>query len=119
MKSNPSKSIRESLEAMIERIQQLRIYLSEPYLPEKILKIKLLSACKGVPGCRLVRKKVSPSVEGVISDFYLSIVTVPPFSATSEAHALLTEHPRFTSQRKSPHSDLKCRGCNKQVCWSK
>jgi len=122
--SNPDKSVKECLELMVARLQELQLCLPVPYHQDIIMKTKLLTACEGIEETRLARQKVATDVEGVISDLFTSIATYskPSSSSMDSTQAMLTA--LFTERRKYRRENSKkygkktCRVCKKEGCWS-
>lgn len=65
----------EAFNLLVDRLRELQLCLPCLFRSDDLLKNCVLNVCVGVKACRLARKKVAPTVMGVIADFQTSIST--------------------------------------------
>ncbi len=115
-KKYPDKSLRDSLDLMVKRLQELQLCLPRPYQNDEMLKHRLLNACDGFEECKFARQKVSPTVMGVIADLQNSIATHISGSKSNDSNDVfvIDRHQRF-AKRCRGRPGLNCRVCGKDV----
>lgn len=65
---NPDKSLPQNLEHLIDKLQKIQRGLSTDYQGDYNLRDQLVSACQGVPACKMVLLKPVATFESVASD---------------------------------------------------
>ena len=65
---NPDKDLSQCLELLIDKLQKIQKGLSVNYQADYNLRDQVISACQGIPACKMVILKPSDSFESVCSD---------------------------------------------------
>jgi len=65
---NPNMTLSQTLELLIDKLQKIQRGLSTDYQGDYNLRDQLVSACQGVPACKMVLLKPSATFESVASD---------------------------------------------------
>ncbi|CAD6503150.1 BgTH12-02819 [Blumeria graminis f. sp. triticale] len=66
--NNPTKSLKDSMDILVDKLQQLQLGLASPFRTDSLLCQTLILACAPVEACQFACIKPSPTFPGLISE---------------------------------------------------
>lgn len=115
----------EFLEKIVSELTNIQSSLPSEYRNDTTLQNKLLNAVRDISECCLVYHKPADTVQGVISDFHMSLATSKSFAGSSSVQqpipARLVDrryyHIKNSRQKSQTFQEKKFYLCGQPGCW--